>query len=58
MKNVSYSIPVTVVSSDQGGLIKIKIEKENIYYNYGELYRVNYKLLKKCNDKVWKKLIK
>ena len=27
-KNFSYSIPVTVISSEQGGLIKIKIEKE------------------------------
>ena len=33
IKNISYTVPVTNVSSDQGGLIKIKIEKENKYYN-------------------------
>ena len=57
IKKLTFSIPVTVVSSNEGGLIKIKIEKENKFYNYGEIYKVNYKLLKKCNDVVWNQFI-
>jgi len=57
IKKLTFSIPVTVVSSNKGGLIKIKIEKENKFYNYGEIYKVNYKLLKKCNDVIWNQFI-
>ena len=57
IKHCFYSIPVSIISANEGGLLKIKIEKDNKYYKFGEIYKVNYKLLKKCTDEVWNKLI-
>lgn len=58
-KNIkfTYSVPVEIISNDEGGLIKIKVLINNDYYNKYEEYRVNYKLLSKCTEIVWKKLI-
>ena len=40
-------MPVIIISSDDGGLIKIRIASKFSIYNFNDIYRANYKLLKK-----------
>ncbi len=56
-KKFTYSVPITIESSEDGGLIKIRIATKNSIYNYDELYRVNYMLLKSYTLEVWNKLL-
>ena len=55
--NFTYSVPIEIISDVDGGLLKIKVLINNDYYNKVEEYKVNYKLLSKCTEIVWMKLL-
>ena len=52
-----WNIHGEIIKIYSGGSYKIKILKdENKYFNVGDEYYTNFRLLKKLNDKDWKKL--